>query len=195
MRTYVAQAKNQVAQVKSNAEAAFHRVAEDANPRIVQINDNVSEALSEASKASGERNAALNRYRGPVEAGGINLAVNEPDSLGPVAFQPVPGGTESVTVPGERLPRSSDMPTGAGDPDAISCRVPQQLPGSRLMGPEICKRNSEWAKLFKDGHSISPNGKQIVDAEKALTYNPQTCITRTEVQSGSPIIICSQSNR
>ena len=195
MRTYVAQAKNQIVQVKSNAEVAFHSVAEDANPRIAQINESVSEALNEASKASGERNAALNAFHGPMQAGGLNPAATQPGGLGPIAFQPVPGGAESVTVPGERLPRSADMPTGAGDPDAISCRTPQQLPGSRLMGPEICKRNSEWAKLFKDGRSISPDGRQIVDAEKALTYNPQTCVTKTAIPSGATITICSQGNR
>ena len=197
MRSYVAQAKNQISQVKANAEEAFHRVAEDANPRIARINANVSEALNEASKASGERNVAVNAFHGPLQASGLNPAATQPNGLGPIAFQPEQKqpGTESVTVPGERLPRSADMPNGAGDPGAISCRIPQQLPGSRLMGPEICKRNGEWAKLFKDGRSISADGKQIVDAEKALTYNPQTCVTRTAIPSGATITICSQGNR
>jgi hypothetical protein len=190
MRTYVAQAKNQIRQVQANAQFAFHRVAEDANPRITQINNDVSEALNEASKAVNERNAAVNSLRSPLQAGGLDPAGSQPGGLGPIAFQPAQKqpGTESVTVPGERLPRSADMPTGAGDPDAISCRMPQLLPGSRLMGPEICKRNREWAKLYKDGMNISPDGAQLVRGEKQRTYNPTNCISRTVYGPRGPVV-------
>ena len=92
-------------------------------------------------------------------------------------FADKPGTENSVTITGARLPRSADMPTGEGDPDAISCRTPQQLAGSRLMGPEICKRNREWAKLYKRGDTISPDGGKIVMGEKQRTYNPQVCVT------------------
>jgi beta-lactamase regulating signal transducer with metallopeptidase domain len=53
-------------------------------------------------------------------------------------------------------------PTGAGDPDAITCRVPQLLPGSRLAGPSICKPNRVWAELHTSRQDISPDGKMIV---------------------------------
>jgi len=195
IRTYIAQAKNQIKQVQANAQAAFHRVADDANPRIVQINDDVTEALNEASKASGERNAAVNAFHSPIMVTGLNPAAPQPGGLGPIAFQPVQNqqGTESVTVNGERLPRSADMLTGAGDPDAISCRIPQQLAGSRLMGPEICKRNRDWAKLYKYGESFSPDGTKVVESEKARTFNPLTCVTRGAM-NGLPAILtnCSQ---
>jgi hypothetical protein len=198
MRTYVAQAKNQIRQVQANAQLAFHRVAEDANPRITQINNDVSEALSEAGQAAGERNAAVNSLHSPLQVGRLNPAAPLPGGLGPVAFQPAQNqlGTESVIVPGERLPRSADMPTGAGDPDAISCRMPQQLPDSRLMGPEICKQNRVWAKLYKNGQNISADGSQIRDAEKQRTFNPQICITHSAL-NGLPNIMttCSQGDR
>lgn len=185
MRSYIAQAKNQIKQVQANAGEAFHRVAEDANPRITQINDAVTEALTEASKAAGERNATVNAFRSPVPAS--NSTASQPGGLNPVAFQPTQNlyGTESVTVLGERVPRSADMPTGAGDPGAISCRIPQQLASSRLMGPEICKHNRDWAKLYKDGQSISPDGTKVVDAEKARTFRPQACTT-TQSVNGLP---------
>jgi len=197
MRTYVAQAKNQIKQVQANAQLAFHRVAEDANPRIIQINNDVSEALAEASKAAGERNAVMSAFHSSSQGGGLDPAGSQPGGLGPISFQPPQSqpGTESVTVSGERLPRSADMPTGAGNPGAISCRIPQQLPGSRMMGPEICKRNRDWAKLFKEGRSVSADGKQIVEAEKARTFNPQTCLTKTFVPTGAPITVCSQGDR
>jgi hypothetical protein len=53
-------------------------------------------------------------------------------------------------------------PTGDGDPEAVTCRVPQQLPGSRLPGPQVCKTNRVWAELRANREEISPDGKMIV---------------------------------
>jgi hypothetical protein len=50
------------------------------------------------------------------------------------------------------------FPTGAGDPDAITCRPPQAVPNSRLNGPEVCKKNSVWAKYRRDGMDVAPDG-------------------------------------
>jgi hypothetical protein len=183
MRTYIALAKNEITQIQANAQTAFHRVAEDANPRIAQINNDVTEALNEARKAEGERNTAVNAFHSPLQAGGLNPTAYQPGGIGSPPAQNQPE-TENVIVPGERLPRSADMPTGAGDPNAISCRMPQQLPNSRLMGPEICKRNRDWAKLYKEGRTLSADGTRIVESEKAHTFNPLNCITFGHDNSG-----------
>jgi hypothetical protein len=53
-------------------------------------------------------------------------------------------------------------PTGQGDPDAVTCRVPQLLPGSRLPGPEVCKANRVWAQLRAEGRDISPDGTTLI---------------------------------
>jgi len=53
-------------------------------------------------------------------------------------------------------------PSGAGEPDAITCRVPQLLPGSRLPGPEVCKVNRLWAQLRAEGKDISPDGTSVI---------------------------------
>jgi len=45
------------------------------------------------------------------------------------------------------------------------------------MGPEICKRNRDWAKLYKNGRTFSADGGRIVESEKAHTFNPLNCIT------------------
>jgi hypothetical protein len=67
-------------------------------------------------------------------------------------------------------------PTGAGDPDAITCRVPQLLPGSRLAGPSVCKTNRVWAELRAHRQDITPDGKMIVylndfQHQRAFTSN------------------------
>jgi beta-lactamase regulating signal transducer with metallopeptidase domain len=53
-------------------------------------------------------------------------------------------------------------PIGDGDPNAITCRVPQVLPGSRLPGPTVCKFNRVWAQLRAGGMEISPDGTYLV---------------------------------
>jgi len=53
-------------------------------------------------------------------------------------------------------------PRGEGDPAAITCRVPQHLPGSRLRGPEVCHTNRVWAALHAYHGVILPNGQTLV---------------------------------
>lgn len=52
----------------------------------------------------------------------------------------------------------SERPTGEGDPEAITCRPPQQLPESRLRGPQVCRTNRVWAQYRKDGMDVAPDG-------------------------------------
>ena len=56
----------------------------------------------------------------------------------------------------------SRRPDGTGDPDATTCRPPQPLPASHFLGPEVCKTNSQWALLRKNGQDISADGRQII---------------------------------
>ena len=195
MRIYIAQAKTEILRVKTYAEFSCKQITDDANPRIVQINNDVTQALTDAVKASGERDARVNTTHFLLPPPSLPPpAVNSV----PVSFQPLPPNAENVTVTGERLPQSADMPTGAGDPDAISCRAPQPLTDSRLMGPEICKHNRDWAKLYKDGFNISPDGTHPVPAEKWLSFHPQTCQSH-HMQSiaGLPVVVtyCNQGDR
>jgi beta-lactamase regulating signal transducer with metallopeptidase domain len=53
-------------------------------------------------------------------------------------------------------------PQGNGDPDAVTCRVPQALPGSRLPGPRICQTNRQWASLRARHEDIAPDGESII---------------------------------
>jgi|GEM_PF-1333446 len=60
----------------------------------------------------------------------------------------------------------SKTPTGEGDPNAIACRAPQKLENSRLLGPEVCKPNAEWAQYAKDGMDVSADGRHDVPIKK-----------------------------
>ena len=69
----------------------------------------------------------------------------------------------------------SDSPTDQGGPYAITCRPPQALPGSRLLGPEVCKTNAVWARYRRDGMDVAPDGIHDVQSEKWRSINPQAC--------------------
>lgn len=56
----------------------------------------------------------------------------------------------------------SAFPTGEGNPGAITCRPPQRIPGERLPGPEVCKKNSVWAQYRRDGMDVAPDGKHDI---------------------------------
>lgn len=62
---------------------------------------------------------------------------------------------------------SSNYPDGSGDPDATTCRTPQPLPSSRMVGPKVCKTNSQWKLLRKNGQDISADGTQIIADPKS----------------------------
>ena len=78
----------------------------------------------------------------------------------PPPVMPVPAAGGTVKALKEAM--LALTPTGEGDPDAVTCRVPQLLPGSRLPGPEVCKTNSVWAKLRAEGQDISPDGTRVI---------------------------------
>lgn len=61
--------------------------------------------------------------------------------------------------------------------NAVNCRKPQQLVNSRLVGPTVCLRTSQWKKLHADGLDISPDGKSVIraDYEKQKTLLGSSC--------------------
>ena len=66
-------------------------------------------------------------------------------------------------------------PDGKGDPNAITCRPPQKLVSSRMMGPEVCKTNAVWAQYAKDGMEVAADGIHDVPSEKFRSLNPRVC--------------------
>ena len=70
-----------------------------------------------------------------------------------------PAFAEPATTPSDAQAQPdaqshASYPTGEGNPYLITCRPPQTLPGSRLLGPEVCKTNAVWAQYRKDGMDV-----------------------------------------
>jgi hypothetical protein len=80
---------------------------------------------------------------------------------------------------------SNHAPSGEGDPNVITCRRPQPLPDSRLLGPEVCKTNAVWAQYRKDGMEVAADGIHDVPSEKMRSINPQACHPATMGGSGT----------
>lgn len=84
----------------------------------------------------------------------------------------------------------SRRPDGTGDPDATTCRPPQTLPASHFLGPEVCKTNSQWALLRKNGQDISADGRQIVPDPKGTNVTTGQCTTAGGGATGGGATVC-----
>ena len=81
-----------------------------------------------------------------------------------------------LTLPAlAQSPAVSRHPDGTGDPDATTCRPPEPLPASHFSGPQVCKLNSQWALLRKNGEDISADGRDIIPDAKAGAMAPMNC--------------------
>ncbi|MEO8301631.1 MAG: hypothetical protein ABI608_07550 [Rhizomicrobium sp.] len=70
--------------------------------------------------------------------------------------------TPAWAVPDDpSYPVKPDTPSGSGDPNAVTCRAPQTLPGSAAMGPKICMQNNVWVRLSLTGKDLSADGKSV----------------------------------
>ena len=81
-------------------------------------------------------------------------------------------------------------PSGMGEPDAITCRAPQPLPGGG-MGPKSCVRNSVWSRLTNSGKDMSADGKSLFDRQTVANPTGQegppgaiTCRTPQRIPNG-----------
>jgi hypothetical protein len=83
-------------------------------------------------------------------------------------------------------------PSGEGNPNAVVCRAPQTVPGSRLPGPRVCKINATWAQYRKDGLEVAADGIQVVPGEKYRSLHPAAC--RSATPGGGSIGAMMQTN-
>jgi len=92
-------------------------------------------------------------------------STGDPVEPAPAPATPVPPTMPAVEVASPPAAKQALLaldPTGKGDPDDVTCRVPQPLPGSRFAGPQICRTNRVWAALRANRQDIGPDGKTIV---------------------------------
>jgi beta-lactamase regulating signal transducer with metallopeptidase domain len=70
------------------------------------------------------------------------------------------------------------LPLPAQNSDTQVCRRPQQLPGSRFLGPRVCLQQSEWQALADQGKDVAPDGRTLIDLaafERDRSLNAPSC--------------------
>jgi len=78
--------------------------------------------------------------------------------------------TPAFAVPDDpSYPVMPDTPSGLGDPNGVTCRAPQAMPGGG-MGPKICMQNNVWVRLSLTGKDLSADGKSVF--ERTAVANP-----------------------
>ncbi len=78
-------------------------------------------------------------------------------------------------------------PQGNGDPEGVTCRSPETLPGSRLPGPKVCQTNRQWASLRARHEDIAPDGQAIImpdGSEHSAGYAVPNCTLYRATISG-----------
>jgi hypothetical protein len=130
----------------------------------------------------------------PQEQRMAALPPTPPDT--PVADVPAPPAPAALPVPASvTSPVRAAIkdvlvalyPQGNGDPDAVTCRLPETLPGSRLPGPKVCQTNRQWASLRARHEDITPDGASIIlrnGSEQHAGYALLNCAPQRVAGSG-----------
>jgi beta-lactamase regulating signal transducer with metallopeptidase domain len=129
----------------------------------------------------------------PAQPQADNIAAAPPPALVPAV-----AAASSVTPAPPAAVRDvlvALYPRGNGDPDSITCRSPEVLPGSRLPGPKVCQTNREWASLRARREDIAPDGHNIIlpdGSERRAGYAVLNCAReRISGTSGSVSYVLS----
>ena len=129
----------------------------------------VTAMVQEMAPPAPVRSAELPPLKVKVPAVSAVLPKFEIASATPAPVAVVPPQPEQIVAAIEPAPVLKEVataldPRGGGDADAVTCRAPQPLPGSRLPGPQVCKTNRVWAQLRADGQDIGPDGVLVDQA-------------------------------
>jgi ElaB/YqjD/DUF883 family membrane-anchored ribosome-binding protein len=166
VKSYIGQAAAEMRLITNDANTRIKQVADDANSQITELHNRIKDAIQNANDAAAVEAQVVH---------GTLLQLPPENSF--------IDGVENVTVEGQAPLQLADTPKGEGDPNAIVCRKPQQLADSRLMGPQICKRNFVWAALYRAGKDIGADGHAILPSEKSRFLN-HTAMACTKVTMG-----------
>lgn len=81
-------------------------------------------------------------------------------------------------------------PRGEGDPNQVTCRVGQSLPGSRLRGPEVCKPNRVWAQMAANKQVLGPDGQSVISTALHSTNCADPRMGSAFIEPDGKVTIC-----
>jgi beta-lactamase regulating signal transducer with metallopeptidase domain len=124
------------------------------------VNAVSAKIIPHSAKARNRKPLARARMKVPAQSSSESVAPPPANVVDATAATPI----IALDIAPARLIVVNDPPGMANPPaaDPVLCRPPQQLPGSRLFGPKICRTQSEWAGLRIRNEDVSPDGRQVV---------------------------------
>ena len=162
VESYFQRAAAQARRITATANDDIGRTADTANARIAALEAAVKGGIDTARAAAAARSRAVE---------GTPLARNDPIITARNAANPL----ENENGDRSTWPTVQGTPAGEGNRREFTCRAPQQLMDSRVLGPKVCRRNGTWAALRKMGKDISPDGRTIIDLNAMPSINPAAC--------------------
>ena len=129
-----------------------------------------------------------------AEAGALpQPPADTPAAVAAPVPQPMPVAAASMPVPQRTAVKEvlvALYPQGNGDPDSVTCRSPEPLPGSRLPGPRVCQTNRQWASLRARHEDITPDGAGIIlpdGSERQAGFAALNCARESITSTGPGI--------
>jgi beta-lactamase regulating signal transducer with metallopeptidase domain len=123
-----------------------------------------------------------------------NYAVRNPTPEAPLTAPVIAASPPVIDVPAPQIAiDSNSVVKPAGDADLTICRPPQELPGSRLMGPQVCLPKPEWDRMKMQGVLLLPDGRTLTgnyDNERILHSRPCNPRQFSATSGGSWDISC-----
>lgn len=162
IRDYVDRALAETRRIATAANLEIRQIADDANSRIAALHATVRGGIQTAASVALVRSQMVE---------GTPLAATDPVLQARSAADPI----ENSQADRDLWPEVKDTPAGEGVAWAITCRAPQRLADSQLLGPRVCKRNGVWAALRRAGKDIGPDGRTVMKYD-VTRKNPAACI-------------------
>ncbi len=205
----VVEVQQRVAAVKSRVAAGIVRVAAQAREIAT-----APEAPVRITSVKIRRLAKLKAAAAAVPPQARRLAVADspplpPQPPGDAAVAPATSAPAPVSPPATASPAVAVVasltpppatpvkavlvalyPQGNGDPDGVTCRLPEALPGSRLPGPRVCRTNRQWASLRARHEDITPDGEGIIlrdGSEQRMGFAALSCSTDRIARMGPAV--------
>jgi BlaR1 peptidase M56 len=119
------------------------------------------------------------RHRSPNITLANPYAVRNPTREATLTAPAIEATPVIIIVPDPQIPTDTSTVTepepNARGSNVTVCRPPQQLPASRLLGPEVCLPKREWDRLKSLGLQLLPDGRTLAvnyDNERILNSRP-----------------------
>jgi hypothetical protein len=131
-----------------------------ATPAFAALDDANAPVLAVTPSGEGNPDAIVCRAPQPLPTGGMGPKVCIRNNIWArltMTGQDLSADGRSVTL----RPTVAD-PSGAGDPDAVTCRRPMTSTASRTTaGPEVCLSNRRWKDLAREEKRIDKDGQVV----------------------------------